>query len=178
MEEEKENNQSDALKDKFETLFKENYSCLYYYALHFIPDSEICKDLVSDTFHFIWENIETLRMETAKVYMYTHLQRLCIDYLRRLGMAVSKTDSYLAMLREWNENDWRESEERIQNIMCLIKQMPTLTRTVMEQCYIYKKKYVEVAEFTGLSESGVRKHVMKGLNIIRRYFSVKYKKRQ
>ena len=178
METEKENSLPDTLKDKFEKLFKENYSSLYYYALHFIPDSEICKDLVSDTFYFIWENIETLRVETAKVYMYTHLQRLCIDYLRRLGMIAGKTESYLAMLREWDENDWRESEERIQIIMRLIEQMPTLTRTIMEQCYIYKKKYIEVAEMTGLSESGVRKHVMKGLNIIRQYFSVKYKKRK
>ncbi len=178
MEEKKENNRSDTLKDKFEKLFKDNYVRLYYYALHFIPDSEICKDLVSDTFHFIWENIETLRMETAKVYMYTHLQRLCIDYLRRSKMIVGKTNSYLAMLREWNEDDWRESEERIQKIMRLIEQMPPLTRTIMEQCYIYKKKYVEVAEITGLSKSGVRKHVMKGLNIIRQYFSVKYKKRR
>lgn len=28
----------------------------------------------------------------------------------------------------------------------------------------------------GLSESGVRKHIMKGLNTIRSYFSIKYKK--
>ncbi|MEY8686712.1 sigma-70 family RNA polymerase sigma factor [Bacteroides sp. AN502(2024)] len=177
MKEDKENNRSDALKSKFEELFKDNYSRLYYYALHFIQDSEVCKDLVSDTFHFIWENIDSLRMETAKVYIFTHLQRLCLDYLRHSGMMVAKTDSYLAMLKEWNGNDWRESEARIQKIMCLINDMPPLTRTVMEQCYIHKKKYIEVAGITGLSESGVRKHVMKGLNIIREYFSVKYKKR-
>lgn len=80
------------------------------------------------------------------------------------------------MLREWNDDDWRESEARIVTIMRLIEEMPSLTRTVMEQCYVYKKMYREVAQLTGLSESGVRKHVMKGLNIIREHFSVKYKK--
>lgn len=178
MKKEEENNRPETLKRNFEQLFKENYSPLYYYALSLIPDSEICKDLVSDTFHFVWENIATLRMETAKTYLHTHLHRLCIDHLRRSGMMLNKAESYLAMFREWNENDWEESEERICSIMRLIEQMPPLTRTVMEQCYLHKKKYSEVALLTGLSESGVRKHVMKGLDTIRQFFSVKYKKRQ
>lgn len=60
--------------------------------------------------------------------------------------------------------------------MRLIENMPPTTRLVMEQCYLYKKKYKDVAEMTGLSESGVRKQIMKGLDTIRSFFSVKYKK--
>lgn len=164
------------LKKEFEVFFQTNYSRFYYYALRYIPDPETCKDLVSDSFHFMWERIETFRMDTALTYMYTHLYHLCIDYLRRQERQEDSKGSYLSMLQEWNDDGRRESEARIGIIMRLIEEMPLLTRTVMEQCYIYKKKYCEVAQMTGLSESGVRKHVMKGLNIIRQYFSVKYKK--
>lgn len=165
-----------ALEKDFEDFFTANYSRFYYYALRYIPDAEVCKDLVSDTFHFMWERIDTFRMDTALTYMYTHLQRLCIDHLRRQDRQASNENDYLSMLREWNSNDWRESEERIRTIMQLIREMPPLTRTVMEECYIHKKMYREVAALTGLSESGVRKHVMKGLDTIRRHFSITYKK--
>lgn len=165
-----------ALEKDFEEFFVANYSRFYYYALRYIPDSETCKDLVSDSFHFMWERIETFRMDTALTYMYTHLQHLCIDYLRRQGRQEDYKHSYLSMLKEWNSNDWRESEDRIRVIMRLIEDLPPLTRTVMEECYLYKKMYREVAALTGLSESGVRKHVMKGLAVIRRHFAVTYKK--
>lgn len=164
------------LRSEFERFFKENYSRLYYYALRYISDEEACKDVVSDSFRFMWERIETFRAETALTYMYTHVRNLCIDYIRRAEMREANIPSYLAMLKEWNAADWRESEARIRMVMRLIEEMPPSTRTVMEQCYLYRKKYKEVAELTGLSESGVRKQVMKGLNLIRSHFSVKYKK--
>ena len=166
----------DLRRKEYENFFKENYARLYYYALHFIPDTEVCKDIVGDSFYYLWERIDAFRAETALSYMYTHIHHLCIDHLRRTKMKEANADAYLTMLQKWNARDWEESEERIGIIMQLIEKMPAATRLVMEQCYIYKKKYRQVAQMTGLSESGVRKHVMKGLNAIRSYFSVKYKK--
>lgn len=164
------------LKQEFEAFFKENYSRFYYYALRFIPDPETCKDLVNDTFFFMWKRMDTFRMDTALTYMYTHLQRLCIDYLRKQERTAANQRSYLDKLKEWNSGDTHATEERVRTIMRLIEQMPPLTRTIMEQCYLDKKTYAEVAGNTGLSESGVRKHIMKGLDIIRGHFSVDYKK--
>jgi RNA polymerase sigma-70 factor (ECF subfamily) len=80
------------------------------------------------------------------------------------------------MLLEWNDEEHQESEERIAAIMKLIDEMQEPTHTIMEQCYLYKKKYKEVAQMVGLTESGVRKHIMKGLDKIRAFFNVKYKK--
>ncbi len=117
-----------------------------------------------------------MQMDTALTYMYTHLQRLCIDYLRKQERTESNKQSYLSEVRNWNGAEDREKEERIKTIMRLIEQMPPQTRSIMEQCYLEKKTYREVALLTGLTESGVRKHIMKGLNTIREYFSVNYKK--
>ena len=166
----------DILRKNFEIFFRENYARFYYYALRFIPEEEACKDLVSDTFSFMWERIENMQMDTALTYMYTHLQRLCIDYLRKQERTENNKQSYLSEVRNWNGAEEREKEERIKTIMRLIEQMPPQTRSRMEQCYLEKKTYREEALLTGLTESGVRKHIMKGLNTIREYFSVNYKK--
>lgn len=45
------------LEKEFEEFFQANYSRFYYYALRYIPDSETCKDLVGDSFQFMWERI-------------------------------------------------------------------------------------------------------------------------
>ena len=86
----------DILRKNFENFFRENYARFYYYALRFIPEKEACKDLVSDTFSFMWERIENMQMDTALTYMYTHLQRLCIDYLRKQERTESNKQSYLS----------------------------------------------------------------------------------
>ena len=62
------------LEREFATFFKENYSRLYYYALHFIPDPEVCKDIVSDSFHFMWERIG------IDLYVYSCLSSLYRPY--------------------------------------------------------------------------------------------------
>lgn len=165
-------------KEEFEQFFQESYSVLYYYALRYIPNPEICKDIVSESFYYMWQRIDTFRADTALTYMYTHVHNLCIDYLRYTERKNAHINSYLHMLREWNSEEQKESENRIKTIMKLIEEMPPQTRRIMEQCYVDKKHYKEVAEEEGLSESGVRKHIMRGLDTIRNYFFVKYKKRQ
>ena len=140
--------EEDILRKNFEIFFRENYARFYYYALRFIPEEETCKDLVSDTFSFMWERIENMQMDTALTYMYTHLQRLCIDYLRKQERTENNKQSYLSEVRNWNGAEERKKEERIKTIMRLIEQMPPQTRSIMEQCYLEKKTYREVALLT------------------------------
>ena len=41
-------------KRYFEQLFRENYTRLYYYALSFLNDSELARDVVSNVFEAVW----------------------------------------------------------------------------------------------------------------------------
>lgn len=175
----KENNDGIAnpLKEKFfENFFKENYSRLYYYALHFIPDSEICKDIVSDAFRHLWEKTEEIVPETILSYMYTRIRNLCIDHIRHGEVEESYINEHLKLASEMDDEAWIETEIRIQQIMKIIETLPPMTRFVMEQKYMQRKKYKEIADILEITESGVRKHIMKGLDVIRKEFSVKYKK--
>ncbi len=163
-------------KNYFENLFRENYSRLYYYALHFIPDSEICKDIVSEAFKHLWEKNEKIKPETILSYMYTCVRNLCIDHIRRAEVADTFINDHLNLMSEMNDEEWQETEARIQKIMEIIETLPPTTRIVMEQKYLQQKKYSEIASMIEMTESGVRKHIMKGLDTIRKQFSVNYKK--
>jgi RNA polymerase sigma-70 factor (ECF subfamily) len=160
----------------FENFFRENYSRLYYYALHFIPDSEICKDIVSDAFRHLWEKAEDVVPQTVLSYMFTYVRNQCIDHIRHSHVEDSYVNEHLNLVSEMDDDAWEDTEGRIEKIMQIIDNLPPLTRLVMEQNYLHRKKYKEIAEMIEISESGVRKHVMKGLEIIRKEFSVNYKK--
>ncbi len=166
----------DAKEKVFEHFFKNNYSRLYYYALHYISDSEVCKDIVSEAFRYLWEKADVIDPETVLSYMFTHVRNLCIDHLRHIEVEESYAKSYTKMVSEINEEEWEETEIRIKRIMQIIETLPPQTKFIMEQNYLHKMKYKEIAEVMNLTESGVRKHIMKGLDIIRKEFSVKYKK--
>lgn len=158
-----------------EEFFKENYSRLYYYALHFIQDSETCKDIVSDSFKLLWEKFDSIKKETILTYMFTLVRNSCIDHIRHTKVENSYLDFHINYI-ETDEADWKRTEKRIQQVMQIIETLNPQTKFIMEQKYIHKKKYKEIAEIVGLTESGVRKHIMKGLDTIRQFFSVKYKK--
>ena len=46
---------------EFERLFAEYYNRMYYRAYHYVNDTEISKDIVSDAFGYVWEHYEALR---------------------------------------------------------------------------------------------------------------------
>jgi RNA polymerase sigma factor (sigma-70 family) len=160
----------------FEEFFRQNYSRLYYFALHYINDSEVCKDIVGEAFRFLWEKKSTINAETMLSYMYSHVRSLCVDSIRHSDVEDSNADSYMQMVIEMNEDSWNDMDERLPIILRIIDDMPTQTRFIMEQHYLQKKKYKEICEIVGLTESGVRKHIMKGLDTIRESLNVKYKK--
>lgn len=64
----------------------------------------------------------------------------------------------------------------LKKISELIHDMPQRTQFVLKQCYYEEKTYKEVAQMLDISTNGVKMHIMKGLETIRKYFGVKYKK--
>jgi RNA polymerase sigma-70 factor (family 1) len=162
----------------FKDFFHDNYSRLYYYALHYINDTEACKDIVSDSFSYLWENRESIKFDTMLSYMFSHVHNLCIDSIRHTNVELSNEEAYMQLVIDNNDDDWIEMEERFQQILKIIDGLPPQVKFVMEEHYLNKKKYKEIADVTELTESGVRKNIMKGLSAIREYFNVKYKKNQ
>src|SRR5574344_2103730 len=82
-------------KNKFEKIYTENYSRLYYYALHIVNDSEASKDILSDVFVGLWNNIDKVEMESINAYLMTSIRHRAIDYLRRNILQTQYSDDYM-----------------------------------------------------------------------------------
>lgn len=159
----------------FEQLYKENYARLYYYAFRFITDEETCKDIVNDVFEKAWQNFGKLNPETASAYLYAQVRNRCIDYLRHQKVEEQYADFYRAITEEDMDTSPDEREERIRRIEAFIEQLKDPTKTILKECYYENKKYQEVAENFGISTSGVKKHIMKALKMLREEFGIRKK---
>ena len=154
---------------EFDRIFQEWYPSFFYFAFHYVRDEEACKDIVSETFEFLWKNYEKIDKNRAKAYLLTTVKSKCIDYLRRR----STHKHYIKYITEVNDTYFREEElpEIELRVACVRESMKKLTpynRHILEQCYIHRKKYKEVAEELGVSVSAVHKNIVKALRILRK----------
>ena len=63
--------------------------------------------------------------------------------------------------------EYLEQDERMMHISKAMEKLTPHTRHILEECYIQRKKYQEVAEELNISVSAVRKHIVKALQVIR-----------
>ena len=164
----------------FKELFSENYSRLYHAALYLIKDSETAKDVVNDAFATVWEEYrkEGNSSNLNFTYLYRIVHSRCIDMLRHHEVENRYALLYQQLNQEGILAEDDEKDSRLETIYQVLEQMPPRTRFVMEQCYFENKKYTEVAEILGVTRDGIRMQVMKGLTMLRKVFSINYKKGQ
>lgn len=167
-------------KKEIETLFKEHYSKLYYYALNIIHDPENAKDIVSDAFHYIWEHYDDKVNDSLSILalLYTRIKNNCIDHIRHLDVIKRHEESILNDTSDTDtpltKDDYIEREERITQLTSAIENLPQQTKIVFKKCFLEGKKYKEVSEEMNISVNTIKTHIMKALKILRS--ELKYKK--
>ena len=165
------------VKDKtgIDILFKEYYPQLYYYAYHLINDIEASKDIVSDAFEFLWNNYGKVNKVTVKSYLYTYVRNKSIDYLRHQNVHQQFVQLYTNLTQDYVETDYQEWDEKMLAIQKAMQKLTPHTKHILEECYVEKKKYQEVAEELNIIVSAVRKHIVKALQTIRKECLINHK---
>lgn len=158
-------------EQEFEILFTTNHSRLYYYALSYINDSEVCKDIISDVFEAAWTEYEHIKKETLTSYLYTCTRNRCIDYLRHQNIQNQYTEFLMANAHYENIVSVQEYDERLIRIHKAIEDMPPQRQLVLKECYFEKKSYKEVAARLGITTDGVKRHITIALKSLRDLFS-------
>lgn len=153
--------------DEFNGIFTEYYSDLCCYAYGFVEDMDCCRDIVADAFGHTWENRDKIKLSTVGSFLYSCVKNRCIDHLRHQQAARNYLDQILLIAEADEEIPPEEHRNRLQTMKRIIGELPPKTRFVLEQCYFHNKKYNEVAEILDITPSGVKKHIMKALAILR-----------
>lgn len=151
----------------FERFFKENYMALHYYTLKLTSEEEVSRDIVADAFEHLWKVIsQGEKVEDWHAYIYAYVQHKCVDFLRHTLVKEKYIDFYLRTNNE--EYNTEDTDERLEAIQAILDTLPPRTRLVLQECYIHKKKYKEVAEELDISINAVKQHIVKALQTIRK----------
>lgn len=153
-------------KHKFENIYSENYARLYYYTLHIVNDPEVSKDILSDVFTGLWNNIENVDLERINAYLISSARNRAIDFLRRNILQNQYTENYIHEATVYYE-DCSEELEKDKLVELMLSQLQPPTKEILEMCYLQRMKYAEVAELMNISPSTVKKHISKALQILR-----------
>lgn len=157
-----------ALELRFEEIFKTSYQQLYFTAFNVTHDEETAKDIVSDTFSFIWENS---REEIFKDHIHAYLNRTvhnrAVDHMRHLMVEQRYKDITINTSSHATEAE-SDKEERLQKMEEVMNDLPPQTKKVFEEHYLNNHTYLETADILEISKTSVHKHIVKGFSIFRK----------
>lgn len=159
-------------KVSFEQLFRDNYGKAYYLALRILHDDEASKDVVADAFELVWRRLQDSDVDKLSSYLLTAVKNVCLDYIRKQNIRNRYVQASVQAVGKlsFNPEEVDLHEEKIHTIMRSLDELTPRTQQIVTMCYVQRKKYREVAEELGISESAVKKHIMQALSYMRQKF--------
>ena len=157
----------------FEKLFRHYYPLLVVFAMKYVTDKDIAREIVQDFFARLFEKKQSLTIETSlKSYLYRSVHNSCINYINQRSLH----DRHLKKLDQ--EKDVSEDPDRAflitelqQKINEVVEQLPSQCRKIFKMNRYEGLKNEEIAETLNLSRRTVETQISKALKILRNRLS-------
>lgn len=151
-----------------ETVFKEYYSPLCYFASQYIQDDSITEDIVQDVFISLLEKKVTFQTELhLKNFLYLSVRNACLNALRN---KVSREKYIEFITREESSENFEDNlilTEVHKELAEAVEKLPPECRKVFDLSYFQGKDNETVAEELGLSVNTVKAQKARGKKILR-----------
>ena len=152
---------------EFERFFKENYSKIYYLALSLVHDDEVARDIVADSFEYLFSHHADLQTAEACNYLFVIVRNRCSDFYRKQAVH-QRYSQYISYTSEKVEiADWLEHDDKVETIRRLMGHLTPRTRLILVALYLQCIIFSELAAELVISESAVKKHIMQALKLFR-----------
>lgn len=116
------------------------------------------------------KNVHARNVSNAPSYLFTTVRHLSTDYLRKKTVRDRYAQMQLLTAETLSTTTDDLHEERIERLMTALGELSPRTRYVITACFLEHKKYKEVGDALGISVSAVKKHVVKGMRLLRARF--------
>ena len=160
-------------KKSFESTFKAYYPNLVAFAYKYIPDINICEDLVQELFIDLFEKKDQLRIKNSvKPYLFQSMHNRCISYLRK-QKTIEKNESQIK-LSDYDEfRDTLVEVEFEYKVYQEINKLPEKCREIFMLSRFEDFSNEEIAQKLKISKRTVETQVSKALKILRESLSPK-----
>ncbi|NAS13228.1 RNA polymerase sigma factor [Poritiphilus flavus] len=141
-------------EQKFTELIKDNEGVIFKITTVYTNNESDQKDLYQDIVYQLWKSFDSFRNESKiSTWMYRVALNTAISHLRSRkkqpgGSGIDK------IVQRATENEDQEFEDRLKILYAQIQKLNVLEKGLM-LLLLEGKKYQEIAEITGLTESNV-----------------------
>jgi RNA polymerase sigma factor, sigma-70 family len=137
---------------------------IYRFAVKMLKDSDICQDIVQDTFEKLWVRVEEIAFEKTKSYLFTTVYHATIDHIRkkqRVGedMGLDRVTDSISTVSP-------DIKEILQKGLSLL---PEDQKSVILLRDYEGYSYEEIGNITGLSESQVKVYIYRARLFLKNY---------
>lgn len=154
----------------FEEHFRKNFKGLCFFALQYLKDHDLAKEIVQESFVSLWEKRDTIDPAgSLKSYLSTTVKNRCINYLRdhkkfdRSLIEFEGLDPY----NNYMEQDHLVAEELKTKIEEATNELPEKCREVFLKNRHEHMKYQEIADELNISIKTVEAQMSKALKHMR-----------
>ncbi|WP_195406010.1 RNA polymerase sigma-70 factor [Bacteroides congonensis] len=152
----------------FDTLFRRYYPMLCAYGHRFV-DLEDAEEIVEDSLLWIWENRETLVIESSlNSYLFKMVYRRALNKLAHID-ATQRADTrfYEEMQEMLQDTDYYQVEELTRRIEEAVAALPESYREAFVMHRFRDMSYKEIAETLGVSPKTIDYRIQQALKQLR-----------
>lgn len=163
----------------FEYLFKRFYPRLLGYAIRFVQDEDLAKDILQECFMNFWEKRQLLSAVSISSLLFLMVRNACLNYLKHHMLANYLSIDYLSTLdgeeKLYSADLMFSTDENIlyedlkTQIDAALSKLSPRSREIFLLSRFDGMKNKEIAELLGISTTAVEKHISKSLKVISDY---------
>ena len=154
----------DSLKNRDASAYRSLYATfnkdLIRFANTYLYDKDLAKDIVQESFVYIWENSEKISINISlKSYLYATVKNKCLNELKKLK--VYDNAGLLDFMARMNSDHYEEiysekDEHKTYVIEKVIKELPKKMREIVRMKYFKEYSHSEIADELDISVNTVK----------------------
>lgn len=152
----------------YSILFQTYYKDLVLFAGTMIRDKSACEDIVQNIFLKLWNERETLEIETSlKSYLLRAVRNSCIDFIRHKKIVDNYANAIFAMDGDYTTEDYVLHSDLNKHLQKAILKLPEKQREAFVLSRFQDMKYKEIAKKLNIAERTVEDRISKALSQLR-----------
>jgi len=153
----------------FQYLFSTYYKLLSLFALRYVTDLDIAKEIVQDLFVHLYEIRGELIISTSlKAYLYQSVRYRCLNHLKKAQSHAKHLENLAAPADTGTELEDRIMETELEEAVFLqIDQLPEQCKRIFLMSRVEGKKNKEIANILSISIRTVETQISKALKTLR-----------
>ena len=141
----------------FQTLYKRYAGDLYRFALYLCGNHAEAEDIVSETFVRAWNAPVSIRVPTAKAYMFAIARNCYLHGMRRAWRRAELDEGLKDPLL--GPQATVEQKEELAHVLRAVQAMPEVDRSALLMCALEEMSYRDIAQALGLTVPAVKTRI-------------------